>query len=318
MLLCLNSETGEKIWEYGYEYDYTDQYGYNSGPRCSPIVDGNRIYIYGVAGRLTCVDILSGNRIWHHDTIERYGVVQNFFGVGSNPVVVGDVVIAMVGGSPKGNRRIDRARGNGTGIVAFNKYTGEEQYRLSDELASYASLTVSTGTNPIGFAFTRGGLLGFEAATGKQTFFFPWRASILESVNASVPVLIDERVFISETYGPGSVLLNFKSVLDGKPEVVWQDQKRSRDKSMQTHWNTAIHHRGYLYGSSGRHRGNAELRCIEAELRQSRLVTTGARTLFVAVRRRTFCLPLGNRRPALTGGNTQSLHAGFSSRAPRE
>jgi hypothetical protein len=32
---------------------------------------------------------------------------------------------------------------------------------------------------------------------------------------------------------------------------------------MQTHWNTAIHHEGYLYGSSGRHLENAELRCIE-------------------------------------------------------
>jgi hypothetical protein len=32
---------------------------------------------------------------------------------------------------------------------------------------------------------------------------------------------------------------------------------------MQAHWNTPIYHAGYLYGSSGRHRENAELRCIE-------------------------------------------------------
>ena len=32
---------------------------------------------------------------------------------------------------------------------------------------------------------------------------------------------------------------------------------------MQTHWNTPIHHEGYLYASSGRHDANAELRCIE-------------------------------------------------------
>ncbi len=36
-----------------------------------------------------------------------------------------------------------------------------------------------------------------------------------------------------------------------------------RAKAMQTHWNTAIEHNGFLYGSSGRHTGNAELRCIE-------------------------------------------------------
>ena len=32
---------------------------------------------------------------------------------------------------------------------------------------------------------------------------------------------------------------------------------------MQAHWSTAIHRDGYLYGSSGRHDTNAELRCIE-------------------------------------------------------
>jgi hypothetical protein len=31
---------------------------------------------------------------------------------------------------------------------------------------------------------------------------------------------------------------------------------------MQTHWNTPIYLDGYLYGSSGRHPENAELRCI--------------------------------------------------------
>jgi hypothetical protein len=34
---------------------------------------------------------------------------------------------------------------------------------------------------------------------------------------------------------------------------------------MQTHWNTAIHIDGYLYGSSGRHAGGAELRCIKVD-----------------------------------------------------
>jgi hypothetical protein len=34
---------------------------------------------------------------------------------------------------------------------------------------------------------------------------------------------------------------------------------------MQCHWMTPIYHDGYLYGSSGRHTENAELRCIEWE-----------------------------------------------------
>jgi hypothetical protein len=71
--------------------------------------------------------------------------------------------------------------------------------------------------------------------------------------------VVGDEVFISETYGPGSSLLRVKP---GACEVVWADPP-GRDQAMQTHWNTPIYHQGYLYGSSGRYAGNAELRCIE-------------------------------------------------------
>ena len=45
---------------------------------------------------------------------------------------------------------------------------------------------------------------------------------------------------------------------------MWTDAGQGlRDKSMQCHWNTPIHLGGYLYGCSGRHTNEAELRCIE-------------------------------------------------------
>ena len=83
----------------------------------------------------------------------------------------------------------------------------------------------------------------------------------MESVNASDPVVVGDRVFISETYGPGSSLLRVKT---GGYDVLWSDEnKTARTKSMQCHWNTPIVADGYLYGCSGRHDSNAELRCIE-------------------------------------------------------
>ena len=73
--------------------------------------------------------------------------------------------------------------------------------------------------------------------------------------------MVGDRVFISETYGPGSSLLHVKP---GGYDVLWTDAtKPVRSKSMQCHWMTPIEVDGYLYGSSGRHDANAELRCIE-------------------------------------------------------
>ena len=265
-LLCLDARTGAELWRFEYPTDYEDMFGYNGGPRCSPLIDGERVYLFGAEGMLHCVHSSDGSLLWKVDTARRYGVVQNFFGVGSNPVIDGRLLIVMIGGSPPGSHAVprgalERVVGNGSGIVAFDKRTGREVYRITDELASYASLKLATiDGRRWCFAFARGGLVGFEPSSGKVDFHYPWRAALRESVNASVPVVVGDEVFISEAYGVGSSLLK---VRPGGCEVVWSDPPRSRQRAMQTHWNTAVYHEGHLYGSSGRHSHQAELRCIE-------------------------------------------------------
>jgi outer membrane protein assembly factor BamB len=262
-LNCLKSETGESLWTFDYPTDYVDSYGYNNGPRCSPVVDGERVYIYGAEGMLHCVRATDGKLVWKVDTKADFGVIQNFFGVGSTPVVEGDLLLVQVGGSPKGSEDVffGRLKGNGSGLVAFDKYTGKVKYKTTDELASYASPVLATiDKRRWCFLFARGGLVGLDPANGKVEFRYPWRAKALESVNASNPVVVGDKVFISETYGPGAAVLKVKP---GGCEEVWTDADKGRDKSMQCHWNTPIHVDGYLYGCSGRHDDNAELRCIE-------------------------------------------------------
>lgn len=264
-LSCWKSETGEPLWTFEYPTDYQDLYGYNGGPRCSPVVDGDRVYIYGAEGMLHCLRAEDGKRIWKVDTIADFRVRQNFFGVGSTPALSGDLLIAQVGGSRKDDPALNARhlpKGADSGIVAFDKYTGKIRYHVTDELASYASPMLATiDGRRLCFVFARGGLVALEPATGKVEFRHPWRARILESVNASNPVVAGNRVFISETYGPGSALLEVKP---GACREIWTDQDKGiREKSMRCHWNTPIYVDGYLYGCSGRHTEEGELRCIE-------------------------------------------------------
>lgn len=264
-LYCLHAETGEQLWQFEYETNYRDLLGYNNGPRCSPVIDGDRVYILGSEGKLHCLAAEDGALLWAVDTSREYDVVQNFFGVGSTPRVEGDLLICMVGGSPPGSPELyssgGQIDGNGSGIVAFDKYSGEVRYEMTDQLASYAVIQFATIANRRwGFAFCREGLVGFEPLQGKQDFFYPWRALKLESVNASTPVIVGDEVFISETYQIGSSVVK---VEPGRYEVVWDDRSRRRDKAMRAHWNTPIHMDGYLYGCSGRNEPDAELKCIE-------------------------------------------------------
>lgn len=263
-LVCVDSQTGEEIWRATYPTTYKDHYGYSGGPRASPVIDGDRVYSFGVEGRLRAYRVEDGELLWEVDTTAKFGVVQNFFGVGSTPVIEGNLLIAMIGGSRPNPPSLwsGELRGNGSGIVAFDKSNGEVVYRASDELASYSSpIIADVGDRRRGFAFARGGLVAFDPATGEIDFYFPWRSKKLESVNAASPVVVGDRVLVTESYGVGSALLKIEP--DGY-EVLRKDPPR-RDQSMASHWSTPIHHEGFLYGCSGEKSGSADLRCVEFE-----------------------------------------------------
>ena len=74
-------------WKCDYPTDFEDMLGYNNGPRATPVVDGPNVYTYGAEGVLQCVRVADGQMVWRIDTMKDFGVVKNFFGVGSTPLV---------------------------------------------------------------------------------------------------------------------------------------------------------------------------------------------------------------------------------------
>jgi outer membrane protein assembly factor BamB len=263
-LTAREAATGKFLWKYEYPTEYEDRYGYDPGPRACPVVDGDRVYLYGPDGVLCCLNAATGKELWKVDTQAKFFFHQNFFGCGSVPLIDGDLLILPVGGSEKGPRPVDfrQVKPNGTALVAFDKKTGEVKYAKGEELASYSSPVVATiGGKRTGLYFARGGLLGFEPQTGKTLFHYKWRAKVEESVNASNPVVVGDRVLLTECYGPGAAFLDLKG---GKPKEVWTDaDKDAVDRSLACHWNTPIHINGCVYGSSGRHANEADVRCVE-------------------------------------------------------
>jgi outer membrane protein assembly factor BamB len=265
-LSCLDAKTGNEVWTCDHPSDYEDLFNYHNGPRAAPVVDGQRVYTFSAEGILQCVNAADGEPVWRIDTMKDFHVVKNFFGVGSTPLVHGDLLLVNVGGSPPGgpaNVHVanGRVQTDGACIVAFDKGSGKVRWKTGDDLASYASPVVAPiGGRDILFMFARGGLLAIDPAKGQTITSFPWRARILESVNASTPAIRDNELFISETYELGSALVRFTGE---RFEEVWTDRNRRRNRAMALHWNTPIEHNGYLYGSSGYHAPEAELRCVE-------------------------------------------------------
>lgn len=263
-LRAFHAETGQQLWEFSYPTDYEDMFGFDNGPRSSPVVDGDRVYIHGVEGMLYCLNAKTGEQIWEVNTAKKFGVIQNFFGVGSSPLIFDDLLITMIGGSPPRSQavpfgQLDQVEPNGNAIVAFNKLTGEVRYKTINDLASYASPVISEIKGQlVGLAFCRSGLFSFDPKTGESGFEFPFRAQKFASVNASTPIIVDSRILITESYGPGGALLQYT---DGQVKTIWADNG-PRDASIACHWNTPVVVDGYIYASSGEKTSAAQLRCV--------------------------------------------------------
>ena len=260
---CRNAETGASLWKWESPVEYRDAYGYNNGPRCSPVVDEDRVYVYGVAGTLACLSVVDGKEIWRRDINEEYNVIQNFFGVGASPLVYQDKLIVMVGGSPKGrNANVANALSDGTAMVALDKRTGIELYRTGKFLASYSAPVIHTiDGKEWCFAFVREGLLAFDPSDGTGESFFAWRAKSIESVNAASPVVWRDRILISECYELGTAILAKDP--SGDLQAVYRDPESRKEQSLRSHWSTPLLVGDRVFASSGRNGPDTDFRSID-------------------------------------------------------
>jgi outer membrane protein assembly factor BamB len=250
---CLHPETGASRWRFRYATAFEDRYGYNNGPRSSPVIDGERVYTMGAEAKLHCLELASGKVIWKRDLMAEYKVRQDFFGTASTPLVEGQLLIVNVGAP------------GGPSVSAFDKSTGREVWRAGKEWGpSYASPVPALvhGRRRV-FVFAggesnppTGGLMSIDPATGRVDFAFPWRSRSFESVNASCPVVFDNKVFISASYRTGGALLEVRP--DFTHRVAWTTQE------FALHFNTPIYKDGFLYGFDGRNEPDASLACLEA------------------------------------------------------
>ena len=120
-LLALDEETGAVLWTHEWSATYRMlMASYAIGPRATPTVDGDRVYVLGATatGRLFCVDVDDGVVIWQKDYAADYDSSIPTWGTSSPPLVDGDRLIAVVGGKPDAM------------VVAFDKQTGDEVWRL--------------------------------------------------------------------------------------------------------------------------------------------------------------------------------------------
>jgi outer membrane protein assembly factor BamB len=256
-VLCLDAADGAQRWEY--KYDCTYRISYPAGPRCTPTVDGDRVYTLGAMGDLVCLEVEKGTKVWARDLKKDYKIEAPTWGFCGHPLVDGKKLICLVGGE-------------GTVAVAFNKEDGKEIWRaLSAKEPGYCppSIIEAGGKRQL-VVWSSESVNGLDPDTGEKYW--------------SVPLAPDFGMSIAAPRKQGDYLfaggIGFKAVLlklaADKPaaEEVWRGKK---DTAVYPVNSTPFAEEGCLYGVDQ----PGALRCVKLEtgerLWETFAPTTGAK-----------------------------------------
>lgn len=250
-LLCLDEVTGKELWKFEYPVEY--RVSYAAGPRCTPTVDGDLVYWLGTMGDLYALEAKSGKPVWEKHFLKDYKAELPQWGFASHPLVDGDRVICLVGGS------------EAPGVVALDKKTGKEVWKA-------LAIGRDPGYNPPTIFEVNGkrvliiwhshAVVGLDPETGKKLWQHDWEiASALTAPNARL--VNGSLLFLSSFYN-GSLLLDIGG---DTPKVVWKSRSKGNQSAVMPENTVDLHSimpapwikDDHVYGICS----YGELRCLE-------------------------------------------------------
>ena len=213
--LALDEETGAVIWTHEWPTSYQIlQARYAVGPRATPTVDGERVYVVGATGRLWCLDAATGAVIWQKDYIADYDTTVPTWGITSAPLVDGERLIALVGGEPDAL------------VVAFDKRSGQELWRAIDVVGEmgYAQPVIyeAGGARQL-IIWHPGALASLDPETGAVYWDEPWDPGM--GMTIITPVKGDDYLLVSSFYN-GALMMRLNP---DRPDatLLWHGESRS-------------------------------------------------------------------------------------------
>ncbi len=203
-----------------------------SGPRSTPTIDGDRLYMLTESGDLVCLRE-DGTEVWQRNILRDFSGSNIGWLLSESPLVDGDRVIVTPGGRQ-------------AGIVALDKMTGKTIWtakELSDE-AGYSSVIALDVQGIRAYTtFTSSAAVGVRASDGKVMWRYAKAAN--GTANIATPVVQSNQVFYTSDYGTGAGLLSLQAK---NGELVAQETYFT--PAMQNHHGGVVLVNGTLYGFS--------------------------------------------------------------------
>ena len=241
---ALDLKTGKELWHTAVGESEPFENAYGTGPRCTPLVDGDRVYTQTCRGEFRCLALADGKVLWQtsfeknwdapflgnkSNAPEAKETASRRHGNNGSPVIDGDRIFVPVGSPTKGT------------LVAFDKLTGKVLWTAGKENTAYSSLMVGTlaGVRQV-VHLTGDSLMGVDVANGKILWQTPVKTGAKRHV--LTPLLADDTVTISSSSVGLTKFTVSKDSGGLKLEPAWKNDK------VKITLATPVLVNGHLYG----------------------------------------------------------------------
>ena len=228
-VIALDRATGKTVWSQSLGPSGDNDQG--PGPRATPTLDGDRMYVMSENGRLACLKVADGTPIWQRQILSEFGGSNIRWLISESPLVDGDRVIVTPGG-------------RGAGMVALDKMTGKTVWQakeLSDEAGYSSAVIAEVGGVRAYTTITSAAGVGVRASDGKVLWRYTPAAN--RTANITTPLVNGNQVFYTSAYNTGAGLVNLAAK---GTELTASEAYFTRD--MQNHHGGVVLINGTLYG----------------------------------------------------------------------
>jgi outer membrane protein assembly factor BamB len=235
VVVCYHADTGNELWVHKDSARFFEIVA-GPGPRATPTFHEGKIYALGGAGRLNCLDALTGNVVWSHDILEDAGMSKPpIWGFSASPLIVQGVVSVFAGGP------------NGKAVLAYDAATGKLAWAAGKGEASYCSLHHAK-VNDVNQLLlnTDLGMAAYHPTTGQVLWEHEW-APQQGMARVVQPMMLDNGdILIGTGFNHGTRCISVSH--EGS---TWATTERWTTKSFNPYFNDLVLHRGNLYGFDG-------------------------------------------------------------------
>ncbi|MBN2308204.1 MAG: PQQ-like beta-propeller repeat protein [Candidatus Hydrogenedentes bacterium] len=213
------------------------------GPRSTPTIDGDRLYLLSGLGVITCFQLPDCAILWQVDILERFQGKQITWTLAESLLIDGDRVICTPGGPDAAVAALDKQTGatvwTSTGFSEPSAYCSPDAFDM-DGRRLLVTMTAKS-------------VVGLDAATGQVLWTHPHETDY--DIHAVTPVAAGRMLYYTAGYGSGGGMLRLAP--DGSSVTpVWTDA----NLDCQHHGVALLD--GYLYGTGHK---NSALICLELE-----------------------------------------------------